>query len=645
MDVSRRTKTLLLTFALALTLTACGTRPGKPITVQQPPSAAAEAEAAADAALAAGDPAGAAARLERAADTAGERRASLLLRAAELRLQARQPDRAAALLARLPVEALSAEERYRWELAQIRILHDSGQNEVALTRLGRLPAPPAALLGDWLRLRALVLATDRPLLAAQARADLEPLLTDPAELTDNRHQLWALLEQVPLEDLRELMPPPPDLFGGWLELAFLSRTQRLNGALADAIHAWQQRYPAHPASAEIVPELLNRSAQAEPRQYQKIAVLLPLTGPLAAPAQAILEGIRAAHDLTEGEKPEVSILDIGPDDGQRVSSAYQQAVHEGAELVIGPLTKEALIALTAATPSLTVPVLALNTLPEGQFVPPGLYQFGLTPEDEAVAAADYALARGYQRILILTPEGDWGARVRAAFAARLESGGGTVLETASYDPRATDFSEPIRALLNLDASDRRYRQLRAALRNDIRFEPYRRGDIDAIFIGAFPREARLIQPQLRFFRALNVPVVATSHVYSGTPNPTSDHDLDGIEFVDMPWSLTQAVEPSPEPGPDDTTADTTEEPAPPQAQFPRLYAFGMDAYRLVGYLEAMRQHVGESIDGVSGVLSLDAQGRIRRQLQAARFVGGRPQPVVNVGGPFGPGPADAIAPR
>src|SRR5690606_28896371 len=112
-----------------------------------------------------------------------------------------------------------------------------------------------------------------------------------------------------------------------------------------------------------------------------------------------------------------------------------------------------------------------------------------------------------------------------------------VLETAFYRPGGTDFSEPIRELLNLDASDRRYRALRNTLRRPIAFESQRRQDVDFIFVGAFPREARLIRPQLRFHHAMDVPVVATSHVFTGTANATADQDMDGVRFVDMPWLL------------------------------------------------------------------------------------------------------------
>jgi len=633
MDASRRLHALPLAVLLAVAVSACGTSPTRPSAAEQPRAARALSDA--DAALARGDTAGAAALLERAAaDAAPSERSRLLLRAARLHLEMQQSERAAALLGQLAPESLPNSERYQRDLLQSWVLVQSKQADVALSRLAQLAPPPPEHRVDWLRLQADALAASgQPLLAAQARDKLEPLLADPAAKADNRHQLWSLLNEVPLDQLRALMPPPPDEFGGWLELAFLTRAQRLNGhALMAVVQRWQDRYPQHPALAEITPQLMDQAAQAEPRQYRHLALLLPLSGPLAGPAQAILDGFKAAHEAAEGDKPRLSVIDIGPDGAERVAAAYQEAIQGGADFIVGPLTKEAVAALAPMTDPAT-PVLALNTLPPELPAPAGLYQFGLAPEDEAAAAADYALARGYRRVLVLTPAGDWGARVQSAFSNRLQEGGGTVLEQVSYDPQGADFSEPIRALLNLDASEQRYRQLRNVLRRTMGFEPYRRSDVDAIFIGAFPREARLIQPQLQFFRAMGVPLIATSHAYSGFPDPSTDHDLEGLQFVDMPSLLAPTA-------PNDTEQQPSQD-AAGQRDFPRLYAFGMDAYRLVGYAQTMHQHVGESIDGATGVLSLDSDGRVRRKLRAARFVQGRPVLIEDVSGSFGPGAIDA----
>ena len=68
---------------------------------------------------------------------------------------------------------------------------------------------------DWLRLQAALLeASGEALQAARTRDRLSDLLTDPDALAVNRRALWNALERVPLAELQQLVPPPPDRFGG-----------------------------------------------------------------------------------------------------------------------------------------------------------------------------------------------------------------------------------------------------------------------------------------------------------------------------------------------------------------------------------------------------------------------------------------------
>lgn len=600
---------LALLLLASLSVAACSTPPVAPSQpVERGPSTQVNA------ALASGDTAAAARILESAAARAASpERERLLLQAADLRLELEQTAAAAGLLQQIAPARLMPPEQFEYRLLQARVLLAQAQPEAAAQQLQGLGEPPARLYLDWLRTRAQVLAaTDQYLAAAEARSELSPLLEPGAARIDNERALWQLLNQVPLDTLRMRMPPAPDDFGGWQELAFLTRTYQLTPSeLARALAEWQQRYPDHPAIDTLVPELLAASEQLM-RAPDHVAVLLPLSGRLAAPAQAVLDGFVAAYYAAE-TRPQLRIYDIG-EAGKDVFAAYREAVDAGASAVVGPLTKESLIALANGS-LLPVPLLALNTLPDNQLAPEGLFQFALAPEDEAAAAAHYAVARGHETAVVLVPQGEWGSRVSQAFTRALEGAGGRVLETAVYEPEAVDFRDPIQGMLNLDASERRFRQLRSKLRRDIKFEPYRRRDVEVVFIGATAREARLIRPQLRFFHAIDLPVLATSHAYSGTPN-SADQDLTGVEFVDMPWLLRADADPV-------LSRQALEQAQPSAARFPRLYAFGIDAFRLLPYLQALRQAPGQSIGGVSGSLSVDASGRVHRRLLGAQFAEGR----------------------
>src|SRR5690606_16124296 len=125
------------------------------------------------------------------------------------------------------------------------------------------------------------------------------------------------------------------------------------------------------------------------QQPKQIALLLPMQGKLAEAGEAVRDGFFAAYfqALENGRQtPEVRQYDSSTD----AISAYQQAIAEGADLVIGPIDKEKVTELSLM-PSLEVHVLSINPphTPPAQPLK-GFYQCGLAVEDEARQVARQA---------------------------------------------------------------------------------------------------------------------------------------------------------------------------------------------------------------------------------------------------------------
>jgi outer membrane PBP1 activator LpoA protein len=285
-------------------------------------------------------------------------------------------------------------------------------------------------------------------------------------------------------------------------------------------------------------------------------------------------------------------------------------VRDGAQFVIGPLRKEEVEAL-AQRGNLTAPVLALNTI-DSNWLPAGLYQFGLAPEEEARQVAERAWLDGHTRAAMITPNGPWGTRIAQAFRDRWTELGGQVVTSAGYESQENDYAAPLRAMFALDASDRRHNQVENVLGRSLEFTPRRRQDVDFIFLAAFPRQARLLRPQIKFHHATDLPVYATSHVFTGTMAPEEDRDMDGAVFGDMPWVL-EGLQPA---------ALKRHE-----GQMARLVALGVDAYNLLRYLRLLENYPAERYEGGTGELQLDDKRRVQRQLAWARFISGRPRPL------------------
>ncbi len=105
--------------------------------------------------------------------------------------------------------------------------------------------------------------------------------------------------------------------------------------------------------------------------------------------------------------------------------AYQQAVADGAQLIIGPLTRGEVSALFGL-PQLPVPLLALNHPDDKSLPASGVSEFGLLPETEGAQAADHMADNGIVNAFVIVSNDDFAQRASKSFKAELEARGGKV---------------------------------------------------------------------------------------------------------------------------------------------------------------------------------------------------------------------------
>jgi len=504
----------------------------------------------------------------------------------------------------------------RLEIVKASLYLADHQPQMALQRLKFVltPLPPE------LRAKALLVRGQ----VHQALGDLPATVEDwteretylapnSPEVTANRDLIWNTLTETHTPyDVTKLPASLTPAARGWLELADVERTSwQQPEKFLDQIRQWQSKYPDHPAQQKLVPDLIAKQ-QALTSFPPKIAVLLPLGGNYQSPADAVRDGLMAAYYQVGGSNPpSITLYDSGIT-AASAQAAYQKAVADGVNIVIGPLTKDAVAGL-AAQASLPVPILALNYLDNNRGGPNGFYQFGLLPEGEAAQVAERAVAEGRMRALALVANDELGARMFNAFAARFTQLGGVILGMQTYPPNARpdDLTGVLAQLLNLDASDEREQRLASTIGTHMEFEPRRRQDVQFIFLAANARDARTVQPQIAFNHAEDVPVYSTSRVYELDAN-VDNTVLNGITFDDMPWTLEESG----------SVADMR---AALAKYWPnnfsgnsRLYALGFDAYRLVPLLYNTHG-IAQAVQGVTGLLSMDPDGRVHRRLDWADF--------------------------
>ena len=558
-----------------------------------------------------GDQAGAARVYEAlAAQNSGADRNDLEFRAVRAYLAAHLPEDAARALSGTEA-APNSPQSLQYALLAVQIDLARGQGVQAWQRISTLAVPSTVQdAAEYFRIRELAgFAAGRPADAVAAQITRERWMSSAQEIRSSRANLLGELRDASERGVRIDPGASRDaVVRGWLELAPLAaEAARSPNATIAELEAWRARNPNHPANDVVRTELLGR--QQGPIEAQAhIALLLPISGRAAAAATQVRDGfLTAYYQSPPAQRPPIRIYDTG--EGGSIAESIAQATEQGAEFIVGPLTREEVTAAAdLATPH--PPILALNFLANDRAAGANFYQYALSPEDEARLAARRILEDGHRHGIALVPSGDWGSRVLAAFKQELESGGGTLFAAIAIDPAQTDYSDPVTQILRISDSRARYKRLEAVLGSKLQFEPRRRADLEFIFAPAQAGTERLLRPQLRFHYAGDVPTYATSDAFE--PDPRANQDLEGLMFPDMPWmlggELAEAVRAA--------LRDAWPNGGPRRG---RLFAFGFDAYRMAVALRGRTTTGGLSIEGLTGRLSVDGERRIHRELNWAQI--------------------------
>ena len=374
-----------------------------------------------------------------------------------------------------------------------------------------------------------------------------------------------------------------------------------------------QPVPAPPPPLQPAPLTATPPPEPVTTGVGPVALLMPISGRLSSAGISVREGFLAAYyQAPAAQRLHVRLYDTA---AMGVGAAVAQATRDGAELIVGPLTREEVTA-AASIVGARPPILALNFLPAEHPVPLSFYQFALSPEDEARQVARRVLADGHRNGVALVPAGDWGTRVLAAFTQELQAGGGTLLAQTSFDTVQTDYSPEITQVLRINDSRARAKRLESVVGSKLEYDPRLRGDIEFIFAASQANTARLLRPQLRFHFAGNIPTYATSDSFE--PHPSANQDLEGLLFPDMPWMFGGDLA--------DSVHDAARKAWPAGGpNLSRLYAFGFDAYLLAAALHAPADAAHVDIQGLTGRLTLDADRRVHRELVWGSVHNGQPR--------------------
>lgn len=417
----------------------------------------------------------------------------------------------------------------------------------------------------------------------------ESIAMNDAFWQGNPNIIWNKLQTIPPSKLETMETTSPNQ-AGWIKLAIISKRDNKNPTqLSQSLTTWRTEYPNHPGNA-LFPDSATLPQLSTPHLPQHIAIMLPLAGPLGSQGKTVRDGILRAYYINLAKThitQSISFYDTSQN--KDTTSLYQKAVAEGADFVIGPLTKDDVQTLMRQN-HFPVTTLALNYTDDTSGELPGnFYQFGLSPHDETQQIADKAKEAGLSHAIIIATQDDRGRRIAKSLTSRWQADGGKIQDSLYISP-AMNLSETIASLLHVNvASDKR----KPPTAKD------HRQDVDVIFLITPPQTARATVPLIKYYYAASIPIYATSTIYSGTAAPEKDSDLDDVVFCDTPWTV-KGNHPN------------------------RLYAVGLDAYKLSTELDRLKSLPGFPLYGATGALTLNSDHKITRRLPWTTMHDGHP---------------------
>lgn len=199
------------------------------------------------------------------------------------------------------------------------------------------------------------------------------------------------------------------------------------------------------ANTSALGEQKSPVADGKPQKPVRIGMLLPIAG--YGPHAVTAKGMKQAGELAlfELDNPLVQLI-VKDDKGspQGAALAAQEAINEGAEIIVGPLTGIAASAVAPVARKANVPVLTFSN--DRRVAGNGVYLMSVLPEQEIERIVAYAAGRGKRRFAALVPDDAYGQVIEPAFRRAVERGGGTVAGVSKYPLEPNAMLAPVRAL-------------------------------------------------------------------------------------------------------------------------------------------------------------------------------------------------------
>ncbi len=399
-----------------------------------------------------------------------------------------------------------------------------------------------------------------------------PYLLDSQAISDNQQRIWKLLSTQTLADLIAMRGESADTtIQGWIDLSLATKNQDI----ATSLSSWSNSYPDHAALAfaKTLATTVHEPSNLPTVINGNIALILPPAHEgMSEKIAAFKLGLQAA--LSKRNMPNEIKSYTRENDLEDINTQYSLAKSEGADYAIAPNFG---ITLTSPNP---FSVVALNTNISRQ-------QADLSLHDEAHRIAEFANRNAMQNILILTTANEPACQMLQSFVQAWQTEQGFSLKIISLIPSAAGVKDSfdLNQLMDLKAN--------IALQAK-----------DMLLLAMSGPEIKNVRPYLD----ISMPTMAFSNINMLDNDVNANVALNAIYFVDIPFLLA----------PNNSQFSDYREPsaALKNNELKRYFALGVDYLQLLTTGPVGNDLV---IEGLTGKLSLDHSGQIKRQLSVAKF--------------------------
>ena len=233
-------------------------------------------------------------------------------------------------------------------------------------------------------------------------------------------------------------------------LPFVRPRRAWLGALSIGVMAWLAACSSNPSGLFSekppgeMPPASPSSSEIGTGQI-KVALILPLSA--AANAGVAAQSLKNAAEMAIAERDGQNIKLLVKDDrgtAEGSQQAAQQAVDEGAELILGPLFGHSVGGVAAIARSKGVPVISFST--NADVAASGVYLLSFLPESDVDRIVSYAVANGKRSFAALLPDNAYGTVVEAAFKQIVPRKGGRIVALERYPLDPGKLQGSIRAV-------------------------------------------------------------------------------------------------------------------------------------------------------------------------------------------------------